>query len=170
MTFYLQDMKIQSVFFCASTDFSQNCEVNYNFFLLRKLTNLPLAFETVHCNANQKTIFFFFCFFTTFFMNQLAVVRIFLRSGTLLKNDHFHWFWCVISRFSSIKWRGKMSIWGHFLLVYFLDLLRLVISFHPLDFFGTFLKAFVSLLPAFHFLFLTFQTIRRSSLDHCALL
>ena len=58
MTFYLQDMKIQSVFFCASTDFSQNCEVNYNFFLLRKLTNLPLAFETVHCNANQKTIFF----------------------------------------------------------------------------------------------------------------
>ena len=145
MTFYLQDMKIQSVFFCASTDFSQNCEVNYNFFLLRKLTNLPLAFETVHCNANQKTIFFFY-FFTTFFMNHLAVVRIFLRSGTLLKNDHFHWFWSVISRFSSIKWRGKMSIWGHFLLVYFLDLLRLVISFHPLDFCGTFLKAFVSLL------------------------
>ena len=112
---------------------------------------------------------FLFTFLQRFFMNQLAVVRIFLRSGTLLKNDHFHWFWSVISRFSSIKWRGKMSIWGHFLLVYFLDLLRLVISFHPLDF-GTFLKAFVSLLPAFHFLFLTFQTIRRSSLDHCALL
>ena len=90
---------------------------------------------------------FLFTFFTTFFLwISLAVVRIFLRSGTLLKNDHFHWFWSVISRFSSIKWRGKMSIWGHFLLVYFLDLLRLVISFHPLDFFGTFLKAFVSLL------------------------
>ena len=89
---------------------------------------------------------FLFTFFTTFFSwISLAVVRIFLRSGTLLKNDHFHWFWSVISRFSSIKWRGKMSIWGHFLLVYFLDLLRLVISFHPLDF-GTFLKAFVSLL------------------------
>ena len=144
MTFYLQDMKIQSVFFCASTDFSQNCEVNYNFFCLENWLICRSHLKQFIAMQIRKT--FLFTFLQRFFMNQLAVVRIFLRSGTLLKNDHFHWFWSAISRFSSIKWRGKMSIWGHFLLVYFLDLLRLVISFHPLDFFGTFLKAFVSLL------------------------
>ena len=143
--FTFKTWKSNQSFFARAQIFRRIARSITIFFLLRKLTNLPLAFETVHCNANQKTIFFF-TFLQRFLWISLAVVRIFLRSGTLLKNDHFHWFWSVISRFSSIKWRGKMSIWGHFLLVYFLDLLRLVISFHPLDFFGTFLKAFVSLL------------------------
>ena len=47
------------------------------FFLLGKLTNLPLAFETVHCNTNQKNISFYF--FTTFFMNQFGCCEDFFK-------------------------------------------------------------------------------------------
>ena len=32
-----------------------------------------------------------------FFVKRLAVVSVFLRSGTILKNDHFHCIWSVIS-------------------------------------------------------------------------
>ena len=119
-----------------------------------------------------------------FFVNRLAVVSVFLRSGTILKNDHFHCIWSVISLcstprafFSPENDDAKCQFGDIFyLFIFFMICCALSsegnsASTHS---FGTFLKAFVSLLlfatSISFFLFLTFKTIRRSSLDHCALL
>ena len=182
-------------------------------FFCGKLTNLPLAFETVH-SMQIRNLFDILTFYNIiwiimlyvrqfsentqkssislkirkknsklFFVKRLAVVSVFLRSGTILKNDHFHCIWSVISLCSTPRAffpendDAKCQFGDIFyLFIFFMICCALSsegnsASTHS---FGTFLKAFVSLLlfatSISFFLFLTFKTIRRSSLVHCALL
>ena len=138
-------------------------------FLLGKLTNLPLAFETVHCNANQKNISFYF-FYNVFFMNQFGCCEDFFKVRDTSKKWPFS---LVLKRHISF-FIHKMTRQNVNLGTLFTCLFSWFVALgHKLP--PTRLRHFFKSLRfaatiAFHFLFLTFQTIRRSSLDHCALL
>ena len=162
VTFYLQDMKIQSVFFCAQIFRRIARSITPIFFVENWLICRSHLKQFIQCKSENYSIFWLFitssellCYVRQFskntqkssislkirkknsklfFVKRLAVVSVFLRSGTILKKwpfslhlkRHISLFntACVFSR----KWRCKMSIWGHFLPVYFLyDLLCLVI-------------------------------------------
>ena len=166
MTFYLQDMKIQSVFFCASTDFSQNCEVNYNFFCLENWLICRSHLKQFIAIQIRKT--FLFTFFTTFFfMNQFGCCEDFFKVRDTSKKWPFS---LVLKRHISF-FIHKMTRQNVNLGTLFTWFVALGHKLPPTRLLRHFFKSLrFAATIAFHFLFLTFQTIRRSSLDHCALL
>ena len=211
VTFYLQDMKIQSVFFCAQIFRRIARSITPIFFVENWLICRSHLKQFIQCKSENYSIFWLFitssellCYVRQFsentqkssislkirkkisklfFVNRLAVVSVFLRSGTILKNDHFHCIWSVISLCSTpraffpenddakCQFGDIFYLFIFFMICCALSSERNSASTYS---FGTFLKAFVSLLlfatSISFFLFLTFKTIRRSSLDHCALL
>ena len=170
MTFYLQDMKIQSVFFCASTDFSQNCEVNYNFFCLENWLICRSHLKQFIAIQIRKT--FLFTFFTTFFfMNQFGCCEDFFKVRDTSKKWPFS---LVLMRHISFfihKMTRQNVNLGTLFTCLFSWFVALGHKLPPTRLLRHFFKSLrFAATIAFHFLFLTFQTIRRSSLDHCALL
>ena len=123
VTFYLQDMKIQSVFFCAQIFRRIARSITPIFFVENWLICRSHLKQFIQCKSENYSIFWLFitsselfCYAQQFsentqkssislkitkskliFVNRLAVVSVFLRSGTILKNDHFHCIWSVIS-------------------------------------------------------------------------
>ena len=106
VTFYLQDMKIQSVFFCAQI-FRRIARSITPIFFCGKLTNLPLAFETVHWMQIRK-LFDFLTFYNIIWIIMLCstILRKYSKIFNFIENqkkrilNYFLWIvWLLLVSF-----------------------------------------------------------------------